>query len=86
MTVPPFPNSLTLPVIVLFLFVISVAVLAVELETRRKTKEEIRSRAYDALHRKAMLRKQKEAEAFNQDLLDKVERYRNDIDEPGQAG
>lgn len=65
---------------VLFVLLLALAVLAANLGQREANKKEIRRRALETLQRKAELRRQKEQEAADSYLLEKVEEYRNDFD------
>lgn len=65
---------------VTFMLFLSVAVVIAVLAQRWYDKQERRRRALEILRRKAELRRQKEQEAADDYLLEKVEGYRNDFD------
>jgi cell division protein FtsL len=85
-TAQPFSLTRTLLVVLIFVVVTAIAVVAVELDHKHAVKKEMRRRAYETLQHKAELRRQKEQEAADDYLLDKIQEYRNDFDDDLQAG
>lgn len=81
MTVPPFSATRTISALAIFILVMAVAVMIVEIYHVRCMKKDRHRRALEILQRKAELRRQKEQEAADAHMMDKIEEYRNDFDE-----